>query len=181
MQEERPEMKTILSTVCTLALCCFTASAQTHHPAKAAPMSGQKFVDMAAQTDMLEAHLGKLAADRAASQDVKNYAEMLVADHTADYQQLTALAAKDGFTVPTGLDAAHNKMIEPFEKLKGAAFDSRYVQTMIAGHTEAIGVYTKESTDAQNADLKSYAAATLPTLQKHLDAAKDLSKKSPRK
>jgi putative membrane protein len=47
---------------------------------------------------------------------------------------------------------------------------------MIAGHTEAIGVYTKESTDAKNADLKSYASATLPTLQKHLDSAKDLSK-----
>jgi len=45
-----------------------------------------------------------------------------------------------------------------------------------AGHTEAIGVYTKESTDAQNADVKAYASATLPTLQKHLDAAKDLAK-----
>jgi putative membrane protein len=177
MQEERPEMKTILSTVCTLALCCVTASAQTHHPAKAEPMSDQKFIDMAAQTDMLEAHLGKLAEDHAASQDVKNYAEMLIADHTTDYQQLTALASKAGLTVPTGLDAAHNTMIAPFEKLKGAAFDTRYVHTMIAGHTEAIGVYTKESTDAQNADLKTYAGATLPTLQKHLDAAKDLSKK----
>jgi putative membrane protein len=49
---------------------------------------------------------------------------------------------------------------------------------MIAGHTEAIGVYTKESSDAQSADVKAYATATLPTLQKHLDGAKSLSKKS---
>ena len=68
-------------------------------------------------------------------------------------------------------------MIAPFEKLKGAPFDTRYIHTMIAGHTEAIGVYTKESTGAQNADLKTYAGATLPTLQKHLDSAKDISKK----
>jgi len=98
-------------------------------------------------------------------------------DHTADYQQLGILAAKAGLTVPTGLDAPHNKMIAPFEKLKGAAFDSRYIQTMIAGHTEAIGVYTKESSDAQSADVKAYASATLPTLQKHLDGAKSLPKK----
>jgi putative membrane protein len=47
---------------------------------------------------------------------------------------------------------------------------------MIAGHTEAIGVFTKEAADAQNADLKSFASATLPTLQKHLDGAKNLEK-----
>jgi putative membrane protein len=133
-------------------------------------------VDFAAQTDMTEAHLGQMAADQAAAQDVKDYAQMLVTDHTSDYQQLTALAAKASLTVPTALDAAHNKMITPFEKLKGAAFDSHYTHEMVAGHTEAIVVYTKESTDAQNADVKAYAGATLPTLQKHLDAAKDLAK-----
>jgi putative membrane protein len=147
------------------------------HPAKAAPMTDQQFLDMAAQTDMLEAHLGKMAANQAGNPAVKEYAQMLVADHTADYQQLTALAAKAGLTVPTALDAAHDQKIAPFEKLKDAAFDSRYTHTMIEGHTEAIGVYTKESTDAQNADVKAYASATLPALNKHLDAAKDLAKK----
>jgi putative membrane protein len=167
-------MKRILSIVCCLTLCCLTASAQKEHTKT---MTDQQFLDMAAQTDMLEAHLGQMAANQAAGQDVKDYANMLVTDHTGDYQQLTALAAKDGLTVPTAIDAAHNKMIAPFEKLKGAAFDSRYLHEMVAGHTEAIGVYTKESTDAQNADVKAYASATLPTLQKHLDGAKDLAKK----
>jgi putative membrane protein len=170
-------MNRILSVASCLALCCLTASAQKEH-AKGAPMTDQKFIDMAAQTDMLEAHLGQMAADQAAGQGVKDYAQMLVADHTADYQQLGVLAAKDSLTVPTALDAAHNKMIAPFEKLKGAAFDTRYAHEMVAGHTEAIGVYTKESTDAQSADVKAYASATLPTLHKHFDAAKDLEKKS---
>lgn len=170
-------MKRAFSVFCSLALCSLTISAQNEHPAKGGPMTDQQFLDMAAQTDMLEAHLGQMAADQASSPAVKAYASMLVTDHTADYQQLTALASKDSLTVPTGLDAAHNKMIAPFEKLKGAAFDTRYVHEMVAGHTEAIGVYKKESADAQNADVKSYAGATLPTLQKHLDSAKDLSKK----
>jgi putative membrane protein len=170
-------MKSVLSIVCCVAICCLPALAQKEHAAKGEPMTDQKFLDMAAQTDMLEAHLGQMAADQAASQGVKDYASMLVTDHTADYQQLTALAAKDSLTVPTALDAAHNKMIAPFEKLKGAAFDTRYAHEMVAGHTEAIGVYKKESADATNADVKAYASATLPTLQKHLDSAKDLAKK----
>ena len=60
--------------------------------------------------------------------------------------------------------------------MKGAAFDHKYIQEMIAGHTHAIAVYTKEAADAQNADLKAYASQTLPTLQKHLDAAQALEK-----
>lgn len=169
-------MKQIASAVCCLALCCLPALAQNQNSANA--MTDQAFINMAAQTDMLEAHLGQMAQDQASSQDVKNYAQMLVTDHTSDYQALGALAAKDGFTVPNALDAVHNKMIAPFEKLKGTAFDSRYIHTMIAGHTEAIGVYTKEASDAQNTDVKSYASATLPTLNKHLDGAKDLSKQT---
>jgi putative membrane protein len=174
------KMKRALSAICCLALCCLPALAQKHHAAKhsaAAAMTDQEFVDFAAQTDMMEAHLGQMAADQAASQGVKDYAQMLVTDHTNDYQQLTDVATKANLTIPKGLNAEHDKMIAPFEKLKGAAFDSRYIHEMVAGHTHAIEVFTKESTDAQSPDLKAYASAALPTLQKHLDGAKDLEKK----
>jgi putative membrane protein len=173
-------MKRVLSAFCCVALSAAPLLAQHHHAAKAAApaaLTDQQFIDMAAQTDMLEAHLGQMAADQAASADVKDYAQMLVTDHTADYQQLGSLAAKANLTVPNGLDAEHWKMVVPFEKLKGAAFDARYIHTMIEGHTGAVAVYTKEAADAENPDVKAYASATLPTLQKHLDGAKGLLKK----
>jgi putative membrane protein len=47
---------------------------------------------------------------------------------------------------------------------------------MIAGHTKAIAIYKKESADAQNPVLKSYAEQALPVLEKHLDGAKGLEK-----
>jgi putative membrane protein len=139
-------------------------------------MSDQQFVDFAGQTSMMEANLGQLAEIQASAQSVKDYALMLVTDHTSDYTQLSTVAGKANLVVPKGLDAAHDKMIAPFNKLKGAAFDHRYIQEMIAGHTKAMGVYTKEAADAQSADLKAYASQTLPTLQRHLDGAKDLAK-----
>jgi putative membrane protein len=176
IQEEETNMNKTLSTLCCLALCCLPVLAQMDHAAKGAAMTDQQFIDMAAQTDMMEAHLGQMAQVQASRQDVKDYAQMLVTDHTANYQALGPLASKTGLTVPTGLDTAHNKLIAPFEQLKGAAFDARYIQTMIAGHTGAIGVYTKESSDAQSPDVKAYASDTLPTLTKHLDGAKDLAK-----
>jgi putative membrane protein len=156
-------MKRILSAVCCFALCSLTAFAQK--------MTDQQFVNFAAQTDMVEANLGQMAGSVASSQGVKDYGQMLATDHTQDYGQLASL------TVPNAIDAEHNKaMIDPFQKLTGAAFDKKYVQEMIAGHTKAIATYKKEADDAQNPAIKSYAQTALPVLQKHLDGAKALLK-----
>jgi putative membrane protein len=165
-------MKAILAGLFSCAVLSLPMAAQ----APAAATGDQAFVDMAAQIDMTEAHLGQLAAENASSQEVKDFAQMLVTDHTADYNTLTAAATKAGLTVPKGLDAKHDKMVAPFEKLHGKAFDTRFVHAMVAGHEEAIKAYTKESTDGQNADIKAYATQTLPALQKHLTAAQALGK-----
>jgi len=163
-------MMRALSLICCLAVCSLSARAQ-----KAAPMSDQKFVDFAAQTDMVEANLGELAQNVANSRAVKDYGQMLTADHTSDYQQLQHVAQQAGLMVPTAIDAEHNKsMIGPMHALKGAAFDKRFSHDMVAGHTEAIAIYKKEADDAQNAGLKQYAQNTLPVLEKHLDNAKAL-------
>ncbi len=140
-------------------------------------MTDQQFVDLAAQTDMVEANLGQLAQSVAASQAVKDYAQMLVTDHTKDFNQLYDIAHQANLTRPDAIGAEQNKtMIDPFQKLKGAAFDRRYIHEMIAGHTKAIAIYKKEAADAQTPALKSYAQDTLPVLQKHLDGAKALEK-----
>lgn len=164
-------MKSMLTVVCCAALCAAPAFAQNK------PMTDQQFVDFAAQTDMVEANLGQLAQDNASSQDVKDYGQMLTADHTNDFSQLHTAAKSADLTVPDAIDSAHNKaMIAPFQKLKGSAFDHRYIRDMVEGHTKAIDVYKKEAADAQNDALKTYAQAALPVLEKHLDQAKDLEK-----
>jgi putative membrane protein len=142
-----------------------------------AAMSDQEFVDFAAQTDMVEANLGQMSGSVASAQPVKDYAQMLVTDHTNDFNQLYSVAHQANLNMPNAIDAENNKaMIDPFQKLKGAAFDHHYVQEMIAGHTKAIAVFKKEAADAQNPALKSYAEQDLPVLQKHLDGAKALEK-----
>ena len=141
-----------------------------------AATTDQAFVDLAAQSDMTEAHVGQMAQTQASSAAVKDYAQMLVTDHTKDYDQLTAIATKAGLTVPKGLDAKQQKMIAPMTKLKGAAFDRRFAHDMVSGHETAIAAFDKEARDGQNADLKAYAKQGLPILEKHKTAAQDLLK-----
>lgn len=164
-------LKSIVTGVCCCALAYLPLLAQT------APATSDKdFMNMAAQTDMLEAHLGQMAQDQGLRQDVKDYGQMLVTDHTANYKDVSALAAKNGGDVPKGIDAQGNKMIDALAKLKGAAFDRRFVTEMIQGHTRAIAEFQRESKNGQNADVKAFADSTLPKLREHLEKARDLAK-----
>jgi putative membrane protein len=166
-------MKKAVATIYCCFLSTLWAFAQDTGPTK---VSDQAFVTFAAQNDMNEAHVGQLAADRASSQAIKDYARMLVDDHTKAYQQISALGRKAGLEVPTALDASHLKLIAPLEKLKGPAFDRRFVHDIVAGHETATAAYDKESRDGQNPDLKTYAKETVLVLEKHKDQAKQLLK-----
>ena len=168
-------MKRTLAAVCCIVLTSVPVLAQKKGASEKA-MTDQQFVDFAAQTDMMEANLGQLAANAASSQQVKDYASTLVSDHTNDYGQLSAAAKQASLNVPNAIDAEHNKMIGPFQKLKGAAFDHKYAQEMVMGHSKAIEIYKKEASGAQSDALKSYAQTALPVLEKHLAGAKDLEK-----
>lgn len=172
-------MKRMLAGVCCLALCCLPLMAQRKSAKMAgAAMTDQQFVDFAAQTDMVEANLGQLAQSASSSPGVQSFGQMVTTDHTQDFSDLHAAAAQAGLTVPDAIDTKNNDtMIGPFQKLKGAAFDRRYVHTMITAHEKAIAIYKKEATDAQNDAIKTYAQNAIPVLQKHLDAAKALLKK----
>ena len=173
-------MKNHDSALCCLVLFSLPALAQKK-AADSAPMTNQQFVDFAAQTDMVEANLGQLAQDVASSQPVKDYGKMLATDHTADYQKLQSMATQAGLTVPTAIDAEHDKsMIGPMHALKGGAFDHKYIAEMVTGHTRALAIYNKEADTAQDAAFKTYAQDAIPVLQKHLDDAKAIQQgKSP--
>lgn len=102
---------------------------------------------------------------------------MLSDDHTGDFTQLTQIASQANLKMPTAIDDAHVKeMIAPMHKLKGAAFDKKYIADMISGHTKAIATYKEEAAHAKNAALQTYAQQALPVLEKHLSGAKDLQK-----
>ena len=93
-------MKRVLLALCCMTLCSMPVLSQTKTEKKPA-MSDQQFLDLAAQTDMVEANLGQLAQSASSSQPVKDYAQMLVTDHTKDFNQLYTIAHQANLTAQT--------------------------------------------------------------------------------
>ncbi len=169
-------LTTVLAGFCFFALPVTSVFAQT----ATLSASDKAFLDMAAQIDMTEANLGKVAQDQGETQAVKDYGQMLVQDHTANYNQLTQLGTKLGADVPKSINHQHDVMISGLTKLKGAAFDRRFAATMVQGHTQAIAAFKRQAEHGDNADIKAFANDTLPKLEEHLQKAKDLMKPQPK-
>lgn len=136
----------------------------------------KQFMITAARTDMIEAHEGQIAEQQADKADVKDYAKMLVQDHTDDYAHLSALAAKTGVPIPKGINAAKDRNIEQLAHSKGAGFDRLFTRDEIAAHRQALAAFKRESTKGKDSDVKAYATSVIPVLEKHLQAAEAFAK-----
>ncbi len=130
--------------------------------------SDQKFAMEAAVGGMEEVQLGQMAAQKGASDEVRQFGQKMVDDHTKANQDLMQVASNKGWTLPTALDAKHQADVDKLSALTGDAFDRAYVKMMVSDHKKDVGEFQKESTSGADADVKSFAARTLPTLQEHL-------------
>jgi putative membrane protein len=129
----------------------------------------------AAEGGMAEVAAARVALDHASSDAVKQYAQKMVDDHTANNAELMQLAATKGVTLPTATDAKHQAELDKMSKLSGAQFDAEYVKNSgVKDHEAMEKLMTKESSGGKDADAKAFAAKTLPTVQTHLQMARDL-------
>jgi len=137
----------------------------------------QTFVKKAAQGGMAEVELGKLATQKASSEEVKKFGQRMVDDHTKANDQLKQIAGNKGVTLPTDLDSKDQALKDRLSKLDGEKFDQAYMKNMVRDHTKDVSEFRKESTSGKDSDLKSFASQTLPTLEDHLKEAKNIAPK----
>ena len=130
--------------------------------------SDTKFAMEAAMGGMAEVEMGRVAAQKGASDEVRQFGQRMVDDHSKANQDLMQVASAKGLTLPTALDAKHQADVQKLSALSGDKFDKEYVGMMVKDHKEDVAEFQKESTGGADADIKSFAARTLPVIQDHL-------------
>jgi putative membrane protein len=131
-------------------------------------MADTNFILAAAQGGMTEVKLGELAAANGMRDDVKEFGQMMVKDHTAINVDLKALAAQKGVTLPDSLDAKHQGMVDKMAALTGSGFDDAYINGMIKAHQKDAKAFKAESAATQDADIKSFLDKSIPVVEAHL-------------
>ncbi len=121
---------------------------------------------------MAEVELGKLAQEKGGSDQVKQFGKRMVDDHSKANDQLKSVAAAKGVQLPTEPDRGERREMDRLSKKSGADFDKDYMSHMVSDHKKDVSEFQHESKGAKDADVKNFAASTLPVLEQHLDLAK---------
>jgi putative membrane protein len=120
---------------------------------------------------MAEVELGRVASEKSSSDEVKQFAQRMVTDHGKANAELKTLAEKKGISLPTELDSKHKQTVDKLSKLSGEAFDRAYMDEMRKDHKKDVSEFKQQSVSGSDPEIKSWAAATLPTLQEHMQMA----------
>lgn len=134
-----------------------------------------KFMMTAAQGGMAEVEMARVALERGSSDAVKQYAQKMIDDHTANNQELMQLASAKGVTLPAGPDAKHRAMMQKMSRLSGAEFDHQYVMNSgVKDHEKMLKLLQDEARKGRDAEVKAFASKTIPAVEMHLKMARDM-------
>lgn len=134
-----------------------------------------KFVNTATTGGLAEIALAKLALVKSTNIAVKNFAQMMVDDHTVMNSDLAVIANQKSIPLPTEPDSAHMNKAAVLNKLSEEAFDKAYVAMMTEGHKKMVDVMNHEVKSGKDDDLKAFAAKYVSVVILHYNAIKNIN------
>jgi putative membrane protein len=130
--------------------------------------------------NQVDVDAGKLAKARAANEEVKAFAQLMITDHTGVNKAATELVARLKVTPqdnPTSqsLKSDGEKNLASLKALEGAAFDKAYVDHEVAYHQQVIDALDQTLIPgATNEELKALLIKVRPAFVAHLEHARRL-------
>lgn len=135
------------------------------------------FAQEAASGGMMEVQVGNLAQKNSKTKAIQDYGKMLVDDHTSLNNDLKDIASKKNINLPTTVTSDQQDKIDKLSKETGSDFDKDFIKMAVDDHQNDIDNFKKAGDNITDPDIKDFIVKALPTLQKHLDEAKDIKKK----
>lgn len=158
-----------------LALIGFT-SCEDEDEAPNEPVSAQDrdFAVQATYANLAEIAMGQLALTEAEDESVRQFAEMMVTDHTKAQDELRYLAESYDLDIPDTLNNEQQAVYQTLEQLDGYSLDSAYISSQVVAHQQAQQIFQKQIDQGENPNILQYASATLPHISNHLSTAMEL-------
>ena len=156
-----------------------TDSTEKTHPNTNIATSGDddKFAVDAANGGMAEVVLGELAQQKTKNDDVRNFAQMMVMDHSKANEELKKIAADKKITLPDSINNEESKLKAELAAESGTDFDKAYVNAMVDDHKKDIKDFQEAANKVKYPAMQAFIKNTLPVLQKHLDAIEKIQGK----
>jgi len=139
-------------------------------------LADRDFVKRALQGGDVEVQLGQLAQQKSQSDDVKEFAQKMVSDHTQMGDQLMKPLAKQIHAdIPKGLSKKDKQLVAKLETLSGPQFDEEYIKAMVKGHKDDLKEFKSEEESTQNPNVKQAAQQGETVISQHLQLIEQIA------
>lgn len=127
------------------------------------------FITKAASAGNFEVRSAKLVQDKITDKDEKDFAQMMIDDHTKANDDLKSLAERKGVTISDSLAPKHQSLYDQLNSSNDVL--GTYKQQQVAAHQQTIKLFEDELRNGRDADVKAFAEKYLPVLRQHLEGA----------
>jgi putative membrane protein len=138
------------------------------------PLAAPMYMQMAASGDLFEIQSSQLALQMSQNPAIRQFAQMLITDHTRLSNTMMATARSAGLTPPPPALLPEQQQMMDQLRMAGANFDETYKNLQIAAHQQALTLHQNYASGGDNEALRSVAAQAVPVIQGHLSQAQML-------
>ncbi len=155
------------------ALCCTGFS-----PAQDTAAQDKQFLTKAAEGNMAEIAMSKVALKKSKNDEVKTYAQKMIDDHTTMISNMKPVADKLGVQPPAKLNAEHQAEAARLKSMSGDKFDKEFITAMVADHHKDVEEFTAEQNVTQDSDVKALVTQGMPIIKMHTEMIDQMAQKN---
>jgi putative membrane protein len=134
------------------------------------------FVKKALQGGLAEVQLGQLTLQKSNNEQVKQFAQKMIDDHTRMGDQMKPVAQQVGVAVPTEPSKKDKATMAKMQALSGSAYDQAYIKDMVKDHKQDLSDFQAEASSGHDSAVKDAASQGSQIISQHLQMAQQLAK-----
>jgi len=131
-------------------------------------MRDKMFLHKAAEGGMAEVQFGQLAVQKAASDDVKQFGQKMIDDHTQLNDKMMPINQQMGIAPPKHLNKEDQATYDKLSVLSGDEFDKAYLADMVQDHRKDLRAFRQEETLTTDPTIKAAVVDGEKVIREHL-------------
>ena len=139
-------------------------------------MIDKMFVRKAMEGSLAQVQLGQLTLQKSNNDQVKQFAQRMIDDHTKLGEQMKPVAQQLGVSEPNGISKKDKATMAKLQALSGPAYDEAYIRDMVKDHKKDLSEFQTEASSGQDQTVKEAANQGSKVIAQHLQLIEQIAK-----
>jgi putative membrane protein len=139
-------------------------------------VTDKMFVRRAMEGSMAEVQLGQLTLQKSNNDQVKQFAQHMIDDHTKLNDQMKPVAQQLGVSAPNQVSKKDRATMAKLQALSGSAYDEAYIRDMVKDHKQDLSEFQGEASSGQDQTVKDAATQGSRVISQHLQMIQQIAK-----